>query len=251
MPDAKSVCRVMILAGLGMCAATSARADFRDAMLMPYDEAQRAFSLPDPSTRNDPFLQNIVDPGGLKVEQILARFEPNSGPQRRYALYARGKVTIDGKTWDARVPVAFGDMQINGLDPRLQFVTYCDRTAGYGRPLQTMDSQGLVNAIKSGTFAYKSMVVPHYDAAMTCKNIPLPVTFDETGMQASVLGGAAQTVTSPMTKGSCDTVGEALVTSAVTYHELARRGLAGQISKTDVALRLSDASRGQPPCPIP
>ncbi len=251
MPDAKRVCRVLALAGLGVCAATSARADFRDAMLMPYDEAQRAFSLPDPATRNDPFLQNIVDPGGLKVEQIIARFEPNSGPQRRYALYARGKVTIDGKTWDARVPVAFGDMQIDGLDPKLQLVTYCDRTAGYGRPLQTQDSQSLVNALKSGTFPYRAQVIPHYAPQQSCMNIPLPVTFDETGMQASVLGGAAQTVTSPRTTGSCDTVGEALVTSAVTYHELARRGLAGQISKTDVALRLSDATRGQPACPVP
>lgn len=251
MPDAKSVCRILVLAGLGMCAATSARADFRDAMLMPYDEAQRAFSLPDPTTRNDPFLQNIVDPGGLKVEQLVVRFEPNTGAHRRYALYARGKVTIDGKTWDARVPVAFGDMQIDGLDPKLQLVTYCDRTAGYGRPLQTMDSGALVNALKSGTFPYRSAVIPHYEAQQNCMNIPLPVTFDETGMQASVLGGAAQTLTSPMVTGSCDTVGQALVASAVTYHELSRRGLAGQITKLDVALRLSDATRGQPACPVP
>lgn len=251
MPDAKRVCRVLALAGLGACAATSAHADFRDAMLMPYDEAQRAFSLPDPATRNDPFLQNIVDPGGLRVEHLIVRFEPNTGPQRRYALYARGKVTINGKTWDARVPVAFGDLEIDGLDPRLQLASYCDRTAGYGRPLQTVESQALVNALKGGAFPIRSMVIPHYDPQRSCTKIPLPVSFDETGMQASVLGGAAQTVTSPHTVGSCDTVGNALVASAVTYHELARRGLANQVTKTDIALRLSDATVGQPSCPVP
>lgn len=251
MPEAKRVSRILLVAGLGLFAATNAHAEFRSAMLMPYEEAQRAFSLPDPATRNDPFLRNIIDPGGLKIDHIVARFDPGSGAERRYGLYGRGKVTIGGKTWDARVPLAFGDMRIDGLDPQLQLVSYCDRTDGYGRPLETMDSGALINAIKSGTFPYRTAALPHYNPQRPCTQIPLPVAFDETGMQGTILGGATQTVTSPMPVGSCDTVGNALVLAAVTYHELARRGLHGQITPHDVALRLTDATVGQPPCPVP
>ncbi len=251
MPYAKTMCRVLALAGLGVVVSGAAHADFRDAMLMPYAEAERAFALPDQSTRNDPFLKNIVDPGGLKVDYIIARFEPNSGPNRTYALYARGSVTIEGVTFDARLPVAFGDLGIDATDPHLQMATYCDRTAGYGRPLATVDTPVLVKALKGGPYLIRPAIIPHYDAQKACTGVPLPVAFDETQMQASILGGNAQVVTSPRSTGSCDAVGKALIASAVTYHELAQRGAAGEITKRDVALRLSDAAVGEPPCPIP
>ncbi len=247
-----SICRTLAFAGLGAVAVSgAARADFRDAMLMPYAEAERAFSLPDPSRRNDPFLVNIVDPGGLKVDHVIVRFQPNSGPNRTYALYARGTVRIDDTSFDARVPIAFGDLSIDSTAPQLQIASYCDRTMGYGRPLGAVDSKTLVNALKGGPYLIRPEIVPHYGPQKPCTPLPVPVVFDETHMQATILGGSAQVVTSPQSTGACDAVGKALVASAVTYHELAQRGAASTVTKRDVALRLSEAAAGQPPCPIP
>jgi hypothetical protein len=247
-----SICRTLALAGVGAVAvAGAARADFRDALLMPYAEAERAFALPDQSQRNDPFLTNIVDPGGLKVDYVIARFEPNSGPNRTYAIYARGTVRIDNTSFDARVPIAFGDLAIDSTDQYHQIATYCDRTMGYGRPLRTIDTKTLAEALTGGPYLIRPAIIPHYDAQKPCTPLPIPVTFDETHMQANILGGSAQVVTTPQSQGACDAVGKALVASAVTYHELAQRGAASAVSKRDVALRLSEAAVGLPPCPIP
>lgn len=247
-----SICRTLALAGVGAVAVSgAAKADFRDALLMPYAEAERAFALPDQSQRNDPFLVNIVDPGGLKIDYVIARFQPNAGPQRTYAIYARGTVRIDNTSFDARVPIAFGDLAIDSTDVHLQMAAYCDRTAGYGRPLRTLDTQSLIDALKGGPYLVRPEIIPHYDPQKTCMTLPIPVAFDETQMQATILGGSAQVVTTPQTTGACDAVGKALVASAVTYHELAARGAASAVSKRDVALRLSQAAVGQPPCPIP
>lgn len=247
-----SIFRTLALTATATIAVSAAaHADFRDALLMPYAEAERAFSLPDQSQRNDPFLTNIVDPGGLKVDYIIARFQPNSGTNRTYALYARGTVRIDNTSFDARVPIAFGDLGIDAAATQLQIATYCDRTTGYGRPLGAVDTKFLVDALKGGPYLIRPEIIPHYNPQKTCTGMPIPVVFDETHMQATILGGSAQVVTTPQSTGACDAVGKALVASAVTYHELAQRGATGAVTKRDVALRLSEAAVGQPPCPIP